>query len=100
MSAPEGVARELLAALDASIQWDIINLGSDNPITLNELIAAVAQVLGQEPIIDEQPPQPGDVRLTHADITKARALLDWEPQVSLDAGLQESAAWWESTAHS
>ena len=94
------IVRGVLAALDSNIQWDIINLGSDSPITLNELIGAVQQVLGREANIEELPPQPGDVRQTHADITKARTILGWKPQVSLREGLEHFVQWWESTMQS
>ncbi len=94
------IVRGVLAALDSNIQWDIINLGSDSPITLNELIGAVEQVLGRGARIDELPPQPGDVRQTHADITKARTILGWNPEVSLREGLEHFVQWWESTMQS
>jgi len=91
------IVRGILTALDSDIQWDIINLGSDNPITLNQLIAAIEEVLGKRGAIDQLPPQPGDMRQTHADITKARRLLNWQPQVPLHAGLREFLRWWQST---
>ena len=87
----------ILTALDSDIQWDIINLGSDNPITLNQLIAAVEEVLDKRGTMDQLPPQPGDMRQTHADIAKARRLLNWQPQVPLHEGLREFVEWWQST---
>ncbi len=92
------IVRGILAALDSDINWDIINLGSDNPITLNELIAAVEEVLGKPATIDQLPQQPGDMRQTHADIGKARRLLNWQPKVSLHHGLQEFVNWWQSAS--
>ncbi len=91
------IVRGILAALDGDIQWEIINLGSDNPITLNQLIAAIEEVLGKRATIDQLPPQPGDMRQTHADITKARRLLNWQPEVPLHEGLREFVKWWQST---
>ncbi len=90
------IVRGILTALDSDIQWDIINLGSDNPITLNQLIAAIEEVLDKRATIDQLPPQPGDMRQTHADITKARRLLDWEPQITLQEGLLEFVEWWRA----
>jgi len=90
------IVRGILSALDSDIQWDIINLGSDNPISLNQLIAALEDVLGKHATIHEVPPQPGDMRQTHADITKARRLLGWQPQVPLRDGLREFVEWWRS----
>jgi len=91
------IVRGILAALDSDIQWEIINLGSDNPIALNQLIAAVEEVLDKRGTIDQLPLQPGDMRQTHADITKARRLLNWQPRVPLHEGLREFVEWWQST---
>jgi len=91
------IVRGILTALDSDIQWDIINLGSDNPIALNQLIAAIEEVLGKPATIDQLPPQPGDMRQTHADITRARRLLNWQPQVLLHEGLRQFVAWWQRT---
>jgi len=92
------IVQGILTALDSDIQWEIINLGSDNPITLNQLVAAIEEVLDKRATIDQLPPQPGDMRETHADITRARRLLNWQPQVALHEGLREFVEWWQSTS--
>ncbi len=91
------IVRGILMALDSDIQWDIINLGSDNPIMLNQLIAAIEEVLDKRGTIDQLPPQSGDMRQTHADISKAEQLLNWQPQIPLHEGLREFVQWWQST---
>ena len=49
--------------------------------------------MGIEPEIEQLPTQPGDVERTYADISKARNLLDWAPETSIDEGLQKFADW-------
>jgi UDP-glucuronate 4-epimerase len=44
-------------------------------------------------IIDRQPPQPGDVPQTFADISKARALLGYDPKTPIEAGLRLFVDW-------
>jgi nucleoside-diphosphate-sugar epimerase len=56
-------------------EYEIINLGGSETTQLKELIAAIGQALDTEPDIHRLPMQPGDVRRTYADITKARELL-------------------------
>lgn len=83
----------ILAALDADLAYEVINLGGSSPVTLNGLIATIAAVLGCEPKVDRLPEQPGDVPCTYANIAKAQRLLGWKPQVTLTEGLQQAADW-------
>jgi UDP-glucuronate 4-epimerase len=69
-------------------QYEIINLGGNHTVSLLEMIETLARVSGLNPILDFQPEQPGDVRQTSADITKAGALLGYAPQVDLVSGLR------------
>jgi nucleoside-diphosphate-sugar epimerase len=45
------------------------------------------------PEIKQLPEQPGDVERTYADISKAKALLDWAPETPIEEGLQVFADW-------
>lgn len=77
---------------DAS-SYAVINLGNDRTVSLADLIAALERALGVEAIIDRQPEQPGDVPQTWASLDKARRLLGYTPQTSLNDGLATFAAW-------
>ncbi len=63
------------------------NLGSDSPIRLDALIASIAETVGQEPVIDRQGMQAGDVARTWADLTRSRHELAYAPSTSLVDGL-------------
>ncbi len=86
------IVRGILAALDCNLGWGIINLGGGSPITLNDLIDTLEGLLGKRVKVEQLPPQPGDMRRTHASITKARDVLHWAPEVPLRRGLQEFIA--------
>jgi UDP-glucuronate 4-epimerase len=73
--------------------FEIINLGNNYTITLKELIAAVEEVIGKKAIIEQHPDQPGDVPKTFADISKAKALLGYDPKTKLADGLKEFYDW-------
>jgi len=60
---------------------------------LIDLIRAVAEAVGVEPEIVEEPMQPGDVPRTYADITNTKELLGWEPQTSLAEGIGRYVEW-------
>jgi len=81
-------------ALENVFDFEIINLGESRTISLNELIAAIETVTGKRATVEELSERPGDVRETFADITKARRLLGYCPNVPLEAGLKEFWTWY------
>ncbi len=72
---------------------EVFNLGNNSPIKLSDLIDLVGEIVGEEPIIDRQPDQLGDVPTTFANIDKAIKLLRYQPKTNLSLGLRKT---WES----
>ena len=73
--------------------YEVINLGESRTVELNELISLLEAELDTHAIIDRQPPQPGDVPQTFADISKARALLGYDPKTQIEEGLRRFVEW-------
>lgn len=73
--------------------FEIINLGNNYSISLNELIAAIEDTVGKKALIAHLPEQPGDVPKTFADISKAKELLHYNPQTKLKEGLSLFYQW-------
>jgi UDP-glucuronate 4-epimerase len=71
----------------------VINLGESRTVELNELISLLEKELDTHAIIDRQPPQPGDVPQTFADISKARTLLGYQPKTRIEEGLHRFVEW-------
>jgi UDP-glucuronate 4-epimerase len=78
--------------------FEIFNLGESQTTSLSELIVAIGQALGKEARIERLPEQPGDMPLTCADITKARALLGYNPRVPIAEGIPKFVEWYLGTA--
>ncbi|MEW4566551.1 GDP-mannose 4,6-dehydratase [Tautonia sp. JC769] len=76
--------------------YHIYNLGHSEPIELREMIAVLGRALGKEPVIDRQPEQPGDVRQTFADISRARGELGYDPSTPFEVGLDRFVSWFRS----
>lgn len=74
--------------------YNIINLGSDSPTTLSRVIELLEGFIGKEANIRREPVNPLDVPATWADISRARSLLGWEPQTSLEEGLRTAVDWY------
>lgn len=92
----DDIVEGILAALQRSTQeaaFHTINLGGDRTVSLSDLIRAIADALGIEPRIRRFPAQPGDVHVTAADLSKARALLGYEPTTTLQSGLDRFVEW-------
>ena len=73
--------------------FEIFNLGESQTVTLARLIELLEKSLGKKAIIQRQPPQPGDVPITFADISKARAKLGYQPRVKIEDGIPRFVEW-------
>lgn len=77
------------------VGYEVINLGGGRrPITLNEMIALLEQLLGKTARIQYLPSHKTDMAETHADISKANRLLGWQPTVELRDGLSHTVGWY------
>jgi len=92
------IARGTVAALKR-VGYEIVNLGSGNPVTIKWAIKILEENLGNTAVIKNEPMHPADVPATWADITKARDLLKWEPEIPLAEGLRQCAEWYQAQRH-
>ena len=72
----------------------IYNLGSGNPISINQMVDIIEEKLGKK--IDRQyiDPPKGDVFKTHADITKAKTELKFSPKIKFHDGIEKTIKWY------
>ncbi len=82
------------AALAHMDGYQVYNLGSGRPVGLLELVQTLEHVTGKKARLEIRGAQPGDVTGTWADIAKARGLLGWTPQVTMQEGLERYYRWW------
>lgn len=76
-----------------SIVYQTINLGSNTPIKLIDLVRTLENILGKKAQINWGPMQMGDVERTFADIHKAEELLGYKPIMNLEIGLAKFIKW-------
>ena len=92
----------VLGAIDRTridgVGHEIINLGESASTSLIDLVRLLEQALGRSASLDRQPPQPGDVRATFADVTRARQLLGYAPAVPLADGIPRFVEWFRQMA--
>jgi dTDP-L-rhamnose 4-epimerase len=95
------VARACRLALETpAAAGEVFNVGTGQPQTVRDIAARLARVMGKEHIAPEiiGKYRVGDIRHCYADIAKAQRVLGYAPQVTLDEGMAELAAWLESQA--
>lgn len=73
--------------------YEVMNLGNNEPVTLEKLVREIEDVLGMPALLAPLPDQPGDVPQAWSSIAKARDLLGYEPKTPLRVGLEQFALW-------
>jgi len=91
----DGIKKSANYVLNNENVYEILNLGNSSPVSLKEMIETIGEVVGVEPIINQMPMQPGDVERTYADISKAKALIGYEPKTSFKDGIKKFVEWYK-----
>lgn len=90
------VARACRMAMEtSSAEYEVFNVGSGNSYTVLEIAEKLKNILGKDHIQPEATGKyrVGDIRHCFSDISKAKEILGFEPQVTLNDGLEELASW-------
>ena len=96
----DDIAAGVIAAVDYEphpvdgVPFEVFNLGNSHPVKLLEMVELLERITGKSVILERHPPQPGDVPLTWADISKACRLLGYRPATRLEEGLEQFVAWY------
>jgi UDP-glucuronate 4-epimerase len=88
----------IMACTQKEFGYEIFNLGEAQTVKLSYMIELLENALGKKAVIDRQPMQPGDVPLTFADISKARAKLGYNPHTKIEQGIPIFVDWFKKTA--
>lgn len=89
----DDIARGTIAGLKP-VGYEIINLGGHELLSITALIEMLEGMIGKKAEIVQHPRHPADLLASQADISKARKLLGWEPQVALNDGVQRTVDWY------
>lgn len=89
------IADGVVKALKARLPWAILNLGRGQAEPLMHMIELIERAAGKTIEKRYLDMQPGDVKQTWSDISRARELLGWEPKVNLDEGIPKFVEWYK-----
>jgi nucleoside-diphosphate-sugar epimerase len=91
----DDIAAGTVAALKP-LGFEVINLGSDSPLALIEIIRLVERSVGKPASVEHLEPALADVPATWADIGKAGRLLGWRPKTTITDGIENLVAWYRA----
>jgi UDP-glucuronate 4-epimerase len=89
-----GIVAGIQAIIDGKIARNTINLAYGQGNTLEDLVNLLEMALGKQAQVTWEPARVGEVTRYVADITKARQVLGYNPQVPLSTGIRRYVAWW------
>lgn len=89
----DDIARGCILGLK-NVGYEIMNLGGHESISINGLIQKLEEMIGKKASVNHLPVVKADMYANLADVTKARTILSWNPQVELDEGLGNTVRWY------
>ena len=87
----------VMACTRKEFGFEVFNLGESQTVTLSQLIELLEKAIGKKAVINRQPTQPGDVPITFADVSKARAKLEYNPRVKIAEGVPLFVEWFQQS---
>lgn len=90
------VHANLLAAKAPKTNGEVINVACGESVTVNQIIAAINQLLGKQVKAKYVDTRPGDVKHSLADISLAKRLIGYEPLVDFEEGLRRAIDWYKN----
>jgi nucleoside-diphosphate-sugar epimerase len=89
----DDIARGTILGLK-KLNYELINLGGHEVITINELVRIMEDKIGKKANIQYIDQHKADVMQNCANVEKAKQMLSWEPQVNLDQGIANLVNWY------
>jgi UDP-glucose 4-epimerase len=92
------VQANLLALTSEKAPGRVINVACGTRFTLNRLVTDLKELLGSSVDAEYTDPRTGDIKHSQGDITAARELLGYDPEVSFEEGLKRTVDWFKARA--
>ena len=91
----DDIARGTIAALKP-LKFEVVNLGGHEVLSMNALVKMLGRLTGREPEVEYLPRNLADMMTSQADVTKAKSLLGWQPEVYLEEGVRRTVEWYQA----
>lgn len=88
----------LLSALKPEVVGRVINIASGQQVSIRSVVEKVVELIGNgSPILGAYPYRPGENMELYADISLAKSILDWNPQINLEEGLKRTIEYYRNS---
>jgi nucleoside-diphosphate-sugar epimerase len=92
------VVRSNIMAMESSAcKGEGINIATGKPVSVNELLETIAELMEKDADADSLEEREGDIKHSYADVSKAKELLGFEAEYSLEKGLEKTISWRKGT---
>src|SRR6202795_351603 len=91
------VQANLLACEAPNVSGKVFNVGVGGRVSLNAVLRELGKITGKKLEAKYEPPRDGDIRDSQADISQAREILGYDPQVTFEEGLARTFEWYRAT---
>ncbi len=89
----DDIVSGVVASVEQCSGFEIINLGGSQTTSLKTLVELLGQQLEVSPTIRHEPKRPGDVPITYADVSRAKELLGYVPEIDIEEGIKRFCTW-------
>jgi len=89
----DDIAKGTISGLK-NLNYELINLGGHEVITINELVRIMEEKIGKKANIEYIPQHKADVMQNCANVEKAKQILNWRPEINLDQGISKLVDWY------
>jgi UDP-glucuronate 4-epimerase len=90
------IASGVLAAVDRPLGYQIINLGRGEPVRMADFVELIEELVGRPARMTTPPAPPSEPTILHADVSKARDLLGYDPVISVTEGMHRFWEWYRA----
>lgn len=90
------VVAGLAQAAERRLGYELINIGRGEPVLLRDFVRKIEALVGRKAKLREEPMPAADIAYTYADIAKAKRLLDYNPGISVDVGVERFWDWYRA----
>ena len=89
----DDIVAGIVAALQINPAFEILNLGESQTVTLLEVVSELENALQRKARVKFLPPQPGDMAITYADVSRATRILGYRPRTDFRTGIRKFVEW-------
>lgn len=93
LKAIENFDKAIAEGSEDEVDYTVINLGTGNGVTVKEFLVAFENVVGKQLPVAIHPPRPGDIAGAYANADKAKRLLGWKAEKSIEEGIADALKW-------